>query len=151
MGKPGPKGKYDPKRHPRVILSLARKGRTNEEIAKKIGISRKTLGVWASDHAEIGDALREGREFAVATIEDSMYARATGASRTTEKKVIEFPDGLIKKEVVERELPPDPGAAKLLLMNWAPEEYKDRHELTGKDGGPIVLTWADLVRKAREK
>ena len=55
---------YDPKRHPKLALSFARKGKTNYEIAAKFGITRETLKEWRKKYPELSDALSRGRDIA---------------------------------------------------------------------------------------
>jgi transcriptional regulator with XRE-family HTH domain len=57
---------------------MARCGLTGEQIAAELGVSRSTLNLWAKLHAELSDALKEGRAHADALVEDSLYQRATG-------------------------------------------------------------------------
>lgn len=138
--KPGAKSRYDPARHPRIVLSLARRGRTFEEIAPKIGIVPRTLTEWRKKYPEIDQAIRDGHDLAIAELEESMYGRAKGMT-VTEKRIIELPGGERRMEVIEKELPPDPAAAKMLMMAWAPGDYADRTQLTDEDGKtvPIVI------------
>ena len=133
--------KYDPARSHRIIKSLARRGRTNEQIAKELGIRRETLFDWSKKHPEVSNALKDGRAIAIATIEESMFARATGV-KTTEKKAVKMPDGTTRTEIVEREHPPDAGAAKILLVNWLPEEYSDREKV--EHSGKIELPLSNM-------
>lgn len=141
--KRGPHPKYDPKRHPRIVLSHARKGKTQEEIAAALGIVYRTFVEWRKKYPEIDQALRDGREVAVAQIEESMFARAIG-TKVVERKIIELPDGSQKKEITEKELPPDPVAGKLLLQAWS-DEYKEKMEHSGPGGEPIRI---EVVRVA---
>ena len=136
---------YDPKRHPRLVLSYARKGKENQEIAEKLGITRQTLNEWRKKYPELSDALSRGRDFAVAEIEESMHKRSLGYD-IEETKVIALPEKddfgnetlrPIRVEKTKRHIAPSEGAAKLLLNAWAPETYKDSIEHTGKGGGPI--------------
>lgn len=136
---------YDPKRHPKLALSFARKGKTNYEIAAKFGITRETLKEWRKKYPELSDALSRGRDIAVADLEESMFNLAKGFE-IEEKKVIAIPEKddfgneilrPIRIEKTKRYIPPREGAAKLLLNAWAPEVYKDSIEHTGKGGGPI--------------
>jgi hypothetical protein len=88
---------------------------------------------------------------AIAKIEESLFSRAVGMS-ITRKKIVQSQNGSTRKEITEEELPPDPGAAKILLTNWAPEDYSDRikAELTGKDGGPLKVLASPEWIKTRD-
>lgn len=131
---------YDPKRHPRVVLSLARKGKTNEEISAALGIVGKTLHEWRHKYPEISSALKEGKEYADSQVETTLYQRAMGYSYQ-ERKTINLPDGGVRIEITEKIVPPDTTAQIFWLKNRRPDEWRDKvqQELTGKDGGPVRL------------
>ncbi len=161
--KRGAKSKYDEKRHPRLIKSYARKGLTNEEISKKFRIHRSTLNEWLKLYPELSDAHAEGRDYAIAVIEESTFKAATGYE-IEEKKLIGKPETVrdddgrereviktVRVEQTKRHIPPNQGAAKILLNAWAPDVYKDRMEHSGRDGGPIELTWKDIVQDVTGK
>ena len=59
------KGKYQKWLTPEGVLLLegwARDGLTDEQIAKKIGISRKTLNDWKNNYSDICDTLKKGKK-----------------------------------------------------------------------------------------
>ncbi len=125
---------YNPDRHPRLALSYARKGMTNEEIAKKFKITRETLYQWQKKYPELSDALSRGRDLAVVEIEESMFKLAKGYE-VEETKIIGTPEKdeagnerirPIRIEKTKKHIPPREGAAKLLLNAWAPDSYVDK-------------------------
>jgi hypothetical protein len=50
---------------------------------------------------------------------------------------------------VKKHVPPDVAAAFIWLKNRRPAEWKDRHEVTGKDGGAIEMNISARVEIER--
>lgn len=58
------KGKYQKWLEPESLILLegwARDGLTDEQIAKNMGITRKTLAEWKIKYSDIGDTLKKGK------------------------------------------------------------------------------------------
>ena len=85
-----------------VLAAWARAGKTDDEIAKLVGISRSTLGEWKKKHERIGDALSTGKDYADRLIENSLYKAALGYTVTNKKPIktrhITYADGKKVKE-----------------------------------------------------
>lgn len=71
----------------KAIGGWARNGLTMEQIAKNIGISRKTLNVWANKYPEIEAVLRINREKADLIVENEVFKRAQGYMVTVKKSM----------------------------------------------------------------
>lgn len=70
---------------PEKILLLKgwrRNGLTQEEIAKNIGISVRTLYLWKGKHKEIEEALKLGKEEANFLIENALFNKARSGNTT---------------------------------------------------------------------
>lgn len=94
------------------IKSWAQLGLTDEQIARNIGINRKTFYRWKSiqvgDECPLNRVLKKGREHAVEILENALFKKATG-----------FIEG-------DHYYPPDTGSAIFLLKNWAKDYYRDK-------------------------
>jgi len=149
MGRPS---RYNPDIHPDTARSLARKGKTNQQIAEAIGVNLDTVQVWINTYPDFSEALKEGKAPADAKVERSLFQRAIGY-KITEKKVVQLPDGTKRMEVTEKEVVPDTTAQIFWLKNRLPGEWRDKQiqEITGKDGAPIktetTLNIAEEVKK----
>lgn len=137
-----------------VLAAWARSGKTDEEIAKAIGISRSTLAEWKKNHESIRTALSIGREYADRLVENSLYKIALGYT-VTEKKAfklrkVEYDEIGKKKseeEVLEyadetRHIPGDLRAIAFWLKNHKPESWSDRVQPQTDEGdgaGMIVM------------
>ena len=150
--KTGRPSRYNPELHPDTARSLARKGKTNQQIAEALGVNLDTVQTWINTYPEFSEALKEGKAPADAKVERCLFQRAIGY-KITEKKVIQLPDGTVRKEVTEKEIAPDTTAQIFWLKNRLPGEWRDKvqQEITGKDGAPIktetTLNLAAEVKK----
>jgi len=117
-GTPRPIGrptKYDPAYCDQIVEFCAG-GYSLTAFAGHLGISRSTINEWAGAHSEFSEALKIAKASAALALEqDAARIRQEGGG---------------------------PGAAVLVifgLKNFAPDDWKDkqRHEISGPDGGPI--------------
>ena len=130
-------------------------GLTDTEIARKIGVSRKTLYEWAKRYSRIGEALRRGKQQSNDEVEGALYRKCVGYTvpvrkihkvRRTEYdasgRKIEHEELVEKSEDVYVE--PDTAAIKFWLTNRAPERWQSRVEPAGEASGTIE----DLIRRS---
>ncbi len=100
---------------------------TKEQIAKRLGIGRRTLYRYAKDHEELRAALEEGRVMLIQELKSTLIKKAKGFHYKETKKVVRSVDG-VKTQVVEeyeKYAQPDTGAIHLLLKNMDPEWRND--------------------------
>lgn len=127
---------YDPK-FSDVAAQMCARGSTIAELAEKFGVARSTVYLWMATHQEFSDAISAAREVADKRVEFSLYERAVGYTYDAVKILQNAGVPLV---VPYREhVPPDVGAQKHWLSNRQPEKWRElsKHEVTGKDGGPI--------------
>ena len=139
-----------------LLSGWARDGLTDEEIAKKIGISRSTLAEWKKKYPDISDTLKKGKEITDMEVENSLLKRAKGYNakvlKTFKLKKVEFDPHTGKKvkeeEVLEQRedeihIPADTTAIIFWLKNRLPEKWKDkRTDINGESedlNGMIIL------------
>jgi len=130
---------YNPEMLPK-IEEYARQGLTNEQIAKNLGITAKTLYEWQNKYSEFGNALKAGKEVADREVENALYKRATGYSHT-EEKIFLGPGGQPVIVPTTKHYPPDPTSMIFWLKNRQPQKWRDRQEVehTGRLEYEIVL------------
>lgn len=148
-----------------VLAAWARAGMPDSEIAKRIGISRSTLGEWKRKYPEIQKALNTGAEFADSLVENSLYKKAVGFYVMEQKafkvKTVEYnEDGKRVRESEELQLAeerhyiePDIKAIIFWLKNRKPDVWKEKIvEGAGDDEGTgiVVLTPAQIEQIANE-
>lgn len=120
---------------------LARLGATDAEIADFFDVNTATIYRWKIAHEEFCEALKAGKAEADARVERSLYHRAVGYRQ--EQVKIFMPAGAdapVYAPFTEI-IPPDTTAAIFWLKNRKPDEWRDKREITGEGGGPIVITW----------
>lgn len=112
----------------------ARDGDTDENIAKKIGISPSTLSNWKKSHPEFAKALRRSRMLVDIDVENALYNRAMG---TTITETVTDDEGRTK--TITKQLPPDVTAMIFWLKNRKPNEWKDKRDVAVEGKLPVVL------------
>jgi hypothetical protein len=145
---------YDPGFHPALAEAWATAGRTDKQIAEKLGVAESTLHLWKKQHPEFSESLKRGKDGPDDLVEASLFQRATGYNYDSEK-ILTVSDGQGLGSHVERlatveHCPPDVTAQIYWLNNRRPARWRNRHEVTGPDGGPVdVSLLTPNERKAR--
>lgn len=141
---PAPK-KYDPNVHDDWAWALAVDGATDVKIAKKFGVTERTINRWKFERDEngkvildekgdkvltsFGKSLNAGKEIADAKVEKSLFKRATGFSYSEAEKYIDIDPKtgapkITRTRVTDKHVPPD----VMAIMYW----LNNRSRKTGK-------------------
>lgn len=121
----GAPSKYD-KQTATTAGWLARDGKTDDEIAEALGISRSTLAEWKKKHPELSDALKRNKDFIDRQVEDSLLKRATGYDyeKTEIEAAMQGNREVKKKKVTQMHVSPDPVSCFFWLKNRKPEQWR---------------------------
>lgn len=103
------------------VAGLAREGKTEQEIADAIGVSRTTLKKWKKDFPEFLAALKREKDNHDAEVELSLSKRAKG---------FVAPDG--------KYYPPDVTACIFWLKNRQPARWRDKQDV--EHSGDVNIT-----------
>lgn len=135
-----------------VLAAWARAGLTDEEIAKKIGISRSTLAEWKKKHESIRNALADNGEIADRKVEHSLFRMTQGFSVPVRKafkvKRTGYDEQGRKVEYEEIEtgeedvyIKPDIKAITFWLKNKRPQDWTERVEdkISDEDAGRVGM------------
>jgi hypothetical protein len=98
-------------------------GASNETLAERFEVSRRTIDNWIATITEFGDAVRHGREVADESVVAALYARATGMERKS-VKVVEGGGGPLTTTHTVQALP-DVRACIFWLRNRRPEQWRE--------------------------
>ena len=146
-----------------VLRAWKMAGLSDEEIAKRIGVSRSTLSEWKRKHEGIREALSSGREFADRLVENSLF-RLTQGYRVPVRKVfkvkkVEFDDKgkRIREEeqletgIEDEYVKPDVRAMIFWLQNRRPEDWrKVEEQVQDEDARKMVVLTPEDVERMRE-
>lgn len=119
-----------------TLRGLARRGLSDEDIAKAINVNRSTIYAWKKSYPEISNALKEGKLVADLAVESALFKKATGFTvtdtKTTsflDKETGELVEG--KAEVTTKHVLPDTLAIMFWLKNRRPDLWKDKVQEQG--------------------
>lgn len=119
-------------------------GKTDEGIAKELGVSITTLRNWRESHPSLHIAIQVGRDhWSTTAVEDSLIKRALGYEYK-EVAVQKVKGKPVCTTVTKRHMPPDSRAAQFVLTNRAPERWRQRQEVEHK--GEVSLAVPDAVQ-----
>lgn len=120
-------------------------GKSDEGIARELGVSITTLRNWRESHPSMHIAIQQGRDSWSATaVEESLVKRALGYEYK-EVSVQKIKGKPVTTTVTKRHMPPDTRAAQFVLTNRAPERWKLKQEVEHKGG--VELTVPDAVHE----
>ncbi|MCH5271590.1 MAG: helix-turn-helix domain-containing protein [Lachnospiraceae bacterium] len=109
-----------------LIEAWARNGLTDEEIAKKMGITRSTLYEWKKKYPDISDALKKGKEIVDIQVENALLKRALGYEYEEISEEYGVDGNLVKRKVTVKQVVPDTTAQIYWLKNRNPEQWRDK-------------------------
>ena len=137
-----------------LITGWARKGLTDEQISKNMGIAYSTLREWKKKYSALQAALKKGKEVVDYEVEAALYKRAIGYNVEEEKIYIQEIEGRTtkRKEIIKKHIPGDTTAQIFWLKNRKPADWRDRKEtqLSGEietKNNPFNELTADELRK----
>lgn len=128
------------------IAELAKKGLTDNEIAKSLHVSRSTFSRWKTKYPEVDEALRVNRVIPNANVEASLYKSAIGYHYEEEKwSKIDGEMVLVEKNV--RYQHPMPAAYIFWLKNRMPEKWRDKVDVSSTN---ITATAKVSLKKLKD-
>lgn len=104
------------------ILALYEAGKTDAQVAKIIGVSRRTITNWKGADSEFLLTVKESKSVADDLVEASLFSRATGYSHA-EEKIFVYEGHIIRAPTVKH-YPPDVTAGIFWLCNRQPDRWK---------------------------
>lgn len=124
-----------------VILDLAERGMTDEQIAEYTGISVRTLFIWKAKHPDFMHALKDAKGIADDMIEHALFQRALGYRHKATKMFFDSESLTVVKEEYEEVYPPDVRAAQFWLRNRRPKRWRREEEATKSESTNFTLAY----------
>jgi len=131
---------------PLLAEDYARKGMTDKEIFKKLGISKDAFYRYQKLYKDFYDALKRGKAPVDVEVENALLKRAKGYEY--EETTVEFKPGKkddkkakpVKVKKVTKHVIPDTTAEIFWLKNRRPKDWRDKHEhiVGGSDDLPAI-------------
>lgn len=133
-----------------LVEAWARNGLTDEQISKKLGISKDTFYKYKKDYSDFSDSLKRGKEVIDVEVENALLKRALGYKydEVTKELIEDKETGtseLKVTKVVTKEVIPDTTAQIFWLKNRKPEEWRDKKEV--KHDGNINNPYENLTKE----
>lgn len=130
-----------------LLEGWARDGLTEEQIAKNMGVSVKTLYNWKKDNLPILQALKKGKEVIDFEVENALLKKALGYTITLNKqKVTKDGDVVDIKEDVH--VAPDTTAQIFWLKNRKPDKWRDK--VIDSENEEAITNATDILVKIRK-
>ena len=119
----GRPSKYHPS-YPELAFKYCLLGADDAALARNFEVSEPALYRWMRDHPEFRNSICAGREEADANVAHSLYHRAVGYDRTSEKIKITDDGNVHRAEFVEH-YPSDTRAGHIWLINRQRHRWRD--------------------------
>lgn len=137
------KGKYEDWLTEEGLLKIegwAKDGLNDEQIAHNIGIGVRTFYEWLSKYKQLKQVLKQSKEVVDREVENALLKSAIGYW-VDEERI----DSEGNVYTVRRFIPPNTTAQIFWLKNRKPNEWRDKKqtELTGANGGNLVIGWSE--------
>jgi hypothetical protein len=121
-------------------------GATNEALAGRFEVCRRTIDNWIATIPEFSDAVRYGREVADEAVISALFARATGMEQKMTKVFCHRGQPVTANYTVQ--LPPDVRACFFWLRNRRPWQWRENRPLVEEeDDGD----WVSELEAASER
>ncbi|MBP3577699.1 MAG: transposase [Lachnospiraceae bacterium] len=137
------------------LEAWSRNGLTDEQVAKKMGVSASTLYEWKKKYPEISESLKKGKEVVDFEVENALLKRALGYkyTETTRELMKNKQSGkleLMVTKTVEKEVVPDTTAQIFWLKNRKPEVWRDKVEHVDDEDKTLTVVFANELEKFKE-
>jgi DNA-binding XRE family transcriptional regulator len=145
----GAKSKYDPSLA-EIAEGYARRGLSDADIAKNIGISLETYYSYQKKYIEFFEAIKRGKRPANIIVENALFKRCIGfefVEPSTETYVDEKGKKHVKKKTTTKYIIPDINAIRFWLINREPDLWKTiRDELENDNIEKVKDILADFIK-----
>jgi hypothetical protein len=121
-------------------------GATNDILAGRFEVCRRTIDNWIATIPEFSDAVRQGREVADESVVSALFARATGMEQKMTKVFCHRGQPVTANYTAY--LPPDVRACIFWLRNRRPEQWREKRPLVEEEDD---RDWVSELEAASER
>lgn len=110
-----------------LLAAYARDGMTNQDIAEKIGVTKRTFTRWMEEYPEIREAVNTSKELVDYKVENALLKAALGYTAKESKVIMRLRQGkltTVEQETVIKEVAPDVRAITLWLNNRQTKKWR---------------------------
>lgn len=110
-----------------LLAAYARDGMTNQDIADKIGVTKRTFTRWMEEYPEIREAVNTSKELVDYKVENALLKAALGYTAKESKVIMRLRQGkltTVEQETVIKEIAPDVRAITLWLNNRQTKKWR---------------------------
>lgn len=115
------------------LQGWARDGLIEKQIAKNMSVAYSTFRVWKTEHPEIAEAVRKGKEVVDREVENTLFKSATGFIG---------PDG--------RYYPPNITAQIFWLKNRKPDRWREKNDIALSPSNGVLESILALEKGKKE-
>lgn len=131
-----------------TIIELYKENKTDEQVARIIGVSRRALQIWKRKYPDFLLSIRVAKAPADDLVEASLFSRAVGYSHI-EEKIFQHEGQIIRAKTV-RQYPPDTKAAEVWLRNRKPKEWSSKGDVEVTINNFPNMSDEQLLERAKE-
>lgn len=147
---PGGQSKFNEKVRA-ALIEMAKAGDIVEEMAEKIGVSRKTIYNWMESDPEFAEEIDCARAISDKGPEVSLRQRAIGYEYKSEKIFFNQRTGEVVRAPIIIHVPPDVTAQIYWLKNRQPKRWRDKQpgedDKTVKHTGEVQINKMDIQER----
>lgn len=110
-----------------LLAAYARDGMTNQDIAEKIGVTKRTFTRWMEEYPEIREAVNTSKELVDYKVENALLKAALGYTAKESKVIMRLRQGkltTVEQETIIKEVAPDVRAITLWLNNRQTKKWR---------------------------
>lgn len=125
----------------KLVAKYAQAGFTDEQLGVVLDVNERTITRWKQDHRFLS-ALKKGKDDADQRVVESLFSRALGHEydEVTTEAIVDKKGKVtnkVSRKTITKRVQPDVTACIFWLKNRQPLHWRDRRELTGRDGQPL--------------
>ena len=123
-----------------LIITLYSLGKTDEQVAKVLGLNRKTFTNMLEANGITTAIKKNAKEEADNKVEKSLFERACGYEHDSEEIFCNTKTGEVTRVPVKKKYAPDPVSCIFWLKNRKPKEWREKMEVGGDKDNPLIVT-----------